>query len=354
MTDPVRLQISRMFTEAAKSRLSSLTNLHVDIALLEHLVTDLRDMATAFNKKTVPFDDTPTSFAELMTCIASIFACSLPARLRPQPSSARAARRFIYNTAKAEVPESGLAKAIVMYKSLEPLMEASRTYATIGLEDEAASSQYAASVAQLEMVFSAAFEDVDTWVLGGSGVEVLTFSKFMEHVASLQHNFAEALLAIQRWTLATLELKLEVVLDDLQNHLAIVQVVQYLLCNEIGVILDQTATQIRHRASQPKLSVYISMDPQTPNLDAPPSSTLGIAVKEELVAQTPDSHDKTLNDAEPPKALAKNPQSCGAPWLEPYRAGVETLKGACWPFARCRRRYASVSAKPKLSRFNRS
>lgn len=144
----------------------------------------------------------------------------------------RAARKLIQQALKERTPGGNLSKCVLAYAPMVNIFEASRLHGAQGLQDQAASEMFEATVATLEQRFESAFQSLEDWAdpPAASNPKDIVLNSRKSELASLQTSLVGMYGALARWSSATLQEQLELFSDTISNIMGLLAASSWTFC----------------------------------------------------------------------------------------------------------------------------
>lgn len=163
--------------------------------------------------------DGADGYAQVLKSFMVVLQCGFDERSRPLATEVRFARKVIDQELKLNTPGGKLAKAVLAYDSMVNIYEASRIHGAQGLEDQAASEIFEATVESLEERFEPAFRSLEDWAdpLASPRPKEFDIGSRLMEVLSLKSSLVDLYDVLGRWSTATLQEQLELYSDTVSN-----------------------------------------------------------------------------------------------------------------------------------------
>ena len=224
----VRSQCSNMVCKGLMSYLRGLPVLVGHQDKLQTTSAYLLDLSQAWDDKVdhLPGD---SKCGELLKGIYRVFASAVESPPPPSPSDVRAGRRIIMELAQGSLNESSVAKAVVHYTNCKPVFEISRVYALRGMADDTLLESAKSICGEFESALSALFDDCEVYLNGDATLPALTFEHHFQNCSCFMPRCAAMLLAAEKLSAASLELKASDFYHDLDTMIDVIKVGRSLL-----------------------------------------------------------------------------------------------------------------------------
>jgi hypothetical protein len=232
-------QIGLMVLGALKKSFASMGPIHENADTVTQLVFELNAIGLKLSDKTRDLDG-DSMCSSLIASVAVIFSCCLPPAQRPISSVVLEARKMVTDVAASTEPEAAFGKAVILYEHCKPFMAASQTHASVGLQDDSATTQYNMATDQFEESLATALDDIDAYFGGADdgSIEPLTIEAYKQDTKGFLQRCGTTLACVARWGPRTLEQKGSVVAEDLSSMTAVVSIGMVLLVQKVYDVVN--------------------------------------------------------------------------------------------------------------------
>lgn len=286
---PASYHVTALMSEGLKMIISHLPA--QPESFIEDIPSMTTDMQVSYDKYiNMGFVDPDCgAFAEALRSCCLLFGCAQALDAdKPPTASVRQARKNIFAFAKGGGPAAEVSKALLTYPAGREVLELSKVYSTVGIEDDSAEQLFRTVVNNFESSYEQAFEDLALWLSQcESSGEELPLNILFSKLAPLEGMTTSFSAALTRWSVGACER----LLPD-----AIV-----LVCNIVELLKGSLVHMMRLLASHFRIAAWkercavLQHDsgsdalPQAPN-DLPPVLNPEVSAQTEGMADD----DKTI------------------------------------------------------------